>query len=161
MDEFHCEFRKPEHLLKVKVFDKDEIWSADLVEMPKENKYKYILMVIDLYTRYAWAIPLPDKKDQTIAFQEIMDESGRKSNKVWVEKGTEFYNQQVKALPFEIYSTMNDGKAVVIECFNRTLNQMMFKRFASQGHQKWVIILPEILGKYNNKVHSTIKTTRS
>ena len=65
----------------------------------------------------------------------------------------------MKVLPFEIYSAMNDGKAVVIERFNQTLKQMMFKRFTSQGHQKWVNILPEILGKYNNKVHSTIKTT--
>ena len=82
-DELHHEFRKPKHLLKVKVFDKDEIWSADLVEMPKENKYKYILTVIDLHTRCASAIPLPDKKGQTVAkaFQEIMDESGRKPNK--------------------------------------------------------------------------------
>ena len=160
-DELHHEFRKPKHLLKVKVFNKDDIWSADLVEMPKEGKFKYILTVIDLYTRYAWAIPLPDKKGQTVAqaFQAITNESGRKPNKVWVDKGTEFYNQHVKALPFEIYSTANDGKAVVIERFNRTLKQMMFKKFTSQGDQRWNKILPEILERYNNKVHSSIKTT--
>ena len=75
-DELHHEFRKPKHLLKVKVFNKDDIWSADLVEMPKEGKFKYILTVIDLYTRYAWAIPLPDKKGQTVAqaFQAITNE---------------------------------------------------------------------------------------
>ena len=159
-DELHREFRKPEHLLKVKVFDKDDIWSADLVEMPKENKYKYILMVIDLYTRYAWAIPLPDKKGQTVAkaFKRIMNESDRKPKKVWVDKGTEFYNQYVKALPFEIYSTLNDRKVVVVERFNCTLKQMMSK-FTFQGHKKWLKILPEIIDKYNNKVHSTIKTT--
>ena len=52
-DELHHEFRKPEHILKVKVFDKDDIWSADLIEMHEENKCKYILAVIDLYTKYA------------------------------------------------------------------------------------------------------------
>ena len=72
---------------------------------------------------------------------------------VWVDKGTEFYNQYVKALPFEIYSTLNDGKAVVVERFNRTMKQMTSKKFTSQGHKKWHIDI------YNNKVHSTIKTT--
>ena len=88
-----------------------------------------------------------------------MNESGRNPKKMWVDKGTEFYNQYVKALPFEIYSTLNDGKAVVVERFNRTLKQMMSKKFTSQGHKKWLKILPEIIDKYNNKVHSTIKTT--
>ena len=50
-DELHHEFRKPKHFLKVKVFEKDNIWSTDLVEIPKESKFKYILTVIDLYTK--------------------------------------------------------------------------------------------------------------
>ena len=143
------------------VFDKDDIWSADLVEFCEESKFKHILTVIDLYTKYAWAIPLPNKKGQTVAeaFKRIMNESGRNPKKVWVDKGTEFYNHYVKALPFEIYSTLNDGKAVVVERFNRTLKQMMSKKFTSQGHKKGLKILPEIVDKYNNKVHSTIKTT--
>ena len=147
--------------LKVKVFDKDEIWSADLVELRGEPQFKYILTVIDLYTKNVWAVPLPNKKGQTVAeaFKRIMNESGRNPKKMWVDKGTEFYNQYVKALPFEIYSTLNDGKAVVVERFNCTLKQMLFKKFTSQGHKKWLKILPEIIDKYNNKVHSTIKTT--
>ena len=160
-DELHHEFRKPEHLLKVKVFDMDDIWSADLVELRGQPQFKHILTVIDLYTKHVWAIPLPNKKGQTFAdaFKRIMNESGKKPKKVWVDKGTEFYNQYIKALPFEIYSTLNDRKAVVVERFNRTLKQMMFKKFTSQGHKKWLKILPEIIDKYNNKVHSTIKTT--
>ena len=66
--------------------------------------------------------PLPDKKGQTVAqaFQKIMDESGRKPEKIWVDKGTEFYNHHMsKSLPFEKYSTLNEGKAVIIESFNR------------------------------------------
>ena len=114
-DELHREFRKTTHLLKVKVFDKDEIWSADLVELRREPKFKHVLTVIDLYTKYAWAVPLPNKIGQTVAeaFKRIMNESGRKPKKVWLDKGIQFYNQYVKALPFEIYSTLNDGKAVV------------------------------------------------
>ena len=132
-----------------------------MVELRGEPQFKYILTVIDLYTKYAWAVPLSNKKGQTVAdaFKRIMNESGRNPKKMWVDKGTEFYNQYVKALPFEIYSTLNDGKAVVVERFNRTLKQMMFKKFTSQGNQRWFKILPEILERYNNKVHSTIKTT--
>ena len=78
-DELHREFRKPEHLLKVKVFDKDDIWSADLVELRKGPKFKHTLTVIDLYTKYAWAILLPNKNGQTVAnaFKRIMNESCR------------------------------------------------------------------------------------
>ena len=61
-DELHREFRKPKHILKVKVFDKDDIWSEDSVELHDEPKFKHILTVIDLYTKYAWAVPLPNKK---------------------------------------------------------------------------------------------------
>ena len=114
-------------LLKVKVFDKGDIWSADLVELRKEPKFKHVLTVIDLYTKFAWAVPLPNKKGQTVAdaFKRIMNESGRKPKMMWVDKGTKLYYQYVKALPFEIYSTLNDGKAVVVERFNRTLKQML------------------------------------
>jgi len=160
-DELHHEFRKSKHLLKVKVFAKDDIWSADLVEMPKEGKFKYILTVIDLYTKFAWAIPLTDKKGITIAdtFQKIMKDSGRAPIKVWTDHGNEFYNQNIKKLPFEIYSTNNEGKAVVIERFNRTLKQMMFKLFTESGSQKWLHLLSDVVKTYNNKVHRTIGTT--
>jgi len=69
--ELHKEYRKPKTFLKVKVFNKDDIWGADLVEMKKEaasgaapkggEDYKYILTIIDLYTKYAWAFPLKNK----------------------------------------------------------------------------------------------------
>jgi len=160
-DELHHEFRKSKHLLKVKVFAKDDIWSADLVEMPKEGKFKYILTVIDLYTKYAWAIPVANKKGITIsdAFEKIMKKSGRTPTKMWVDQGKEFYNKDVKKLSFEIYSTNNDGKAVVIERFNRTLKQMMFKLFTEKGNQKWLHLLPGVVKTYNNKNHRTIGTT--
>ena len=160
-DELHHEFRKSKYLLKVKVFAKDDIWSADLVEMPKEGQFKYILTVIDLYTKYAWAEPLTDKKGITIAdtFQKIIKDSGRSPKKVWVDHGKEFYNKDVKKLPFEIYSTNNEGKAVVIERFNRTLKQMMFKLFTETGRQKWLHLLSDVVKTYNNKVHRTIGAT--
>jgi len=58
-----------------------------------------------------------------------------------------------------MYSTGNEGKAVMIERLNRTIEEKLWKRFTVQGHQKWVKILPEVVEKYNNTVHSSIKTT--
>ena len=160
-DELHAEFRKSKHLLKVKVFVKDDIWSADLIEMPKQGRFKYILTVIDLYTKFAWAVPLTNKTGKLVAeaFERIIKESSRKPNKLWVDQGKEFYNKDVKKLGFEIYSTNNEGKAVVIERFNRTLKNMMFKIFTERGSQNWLHLLPDIVRRYNNKVHSTIGTT--
>jgi hypothetical protein len=92
-DEIHKQFMKPKHLLKVKVFEKDDIWSADLINMPPQNGYIYCLTVIDLYTRFAWVEPLKNKKGITvkIAFEKIFKESKRHPKHLWVDKGREFF----------------------------------------------------------------------
>ena len=59
----------------------------------------------------------------------------------------------------QLYSTENEGKAVVIERLNRTLKQMMWKQFTVQGNQNWLKVLPNVVEAYNNKVHRMIKTT--
>ena len=69
--------------------------------LSKYNKgIKYLLCAIDLFSKYAWVIPIKDKKGITItnAFQKIMKESNRKPNKIWVDKGSEFYNNSVKKM---------------------------------------------------------------
>ena len=59
----------------------------------------FLLCVIDIYSKYAWVVPLKDKKVITIvnAFQKILDDSKRKPNKIWVDKGSEFYNRSMKS----------------------------------------------------------------
>ena len=88
--------------------------------LSKYNKgIKYLLCAIDLFSKYAWVIPIKDKKGITItnAFQKIMKESNRKPNKIWVDKGSEFYNNSVKKWlrdnDIEMYSTHSEGKSVV------------------------------------------------
>ena len=77
---------------------KDNIWGADLADMQlisKFNKgFRFLLCVIDIFSKYAWVVPLKDKKGVSIvnAFQKILKESNRKPNKIWVDKGSEFYN---------------------------------------------------------------------
>ena len=139
----HKFYRKPPTYLKVKVFAKDDIWSADLVEMPHESlgrsgKYKYILTVIDLFTRYAWAIPLKNKTASTVkdAFEYIFNTSKRMPKKLWTDRGMEFYAKIMKSFlsqqNIELYSTNNEGKAVMVERLNRTLKGLMWKKFTNK-----------------------------
>ena len=81
---------------------KDNIWGADLDDVQLiskfNNEFRFLLCVIDIFSKYVWVIPLKDKKDLSIvdAFQNILDDSDRKPNKIWVGKGSEFYNNSFK-----------------------------------------------------------------
>ena len=99
-NELHKPFRKPKQLRKINFRSKDNIWNADLVMMPVEDEYKYILTVLDGYTRYAWAVPLKHKDGLTVsnAFKKIMKASKRKPNKLFVDQGKEFYNEHMYKL---------------------------------------------------------------
>ena len=78
------------------------IWGVDLADMQSLSKYnrgiKYLLCVIDLFSKYAWVIPIKDKKDTSIvnAFKKLLRDSNRKPNKIWVDQGSEFYNKPFK-----------------------------------------------------------------
>ena len=79
---------------------KDNIWDVNLADMQlisRHNKgMRYLLCVTDLFTKYAWVVPLKDKKGVTIvnAFQSILNSSKRKPNRIWVDQGSEFYNKR-------------------------------------------------------------------
>ena len=99
----------------------------------KFNKeFRFLLWVLDVYSKYAWVIPLEDKIGITItnAFQKKLDESNRKPNKIWLDKVSEFYNRSVKSFllnnDVEIYSTYNEEKTVYSEKFIGTLKNKIF-----------------------------------
>ena len=77
------------------------------------QRFRFLLCVIDIYSKFAWVIPLKAKKGITItnAFQKILDESNHKPNKIWVDKGSEFYNRSIKSWlekdAIKMYSTRN------------------------------------------------------
>ena len=77
---------------------KDNIWGADSADMQLISKFdkafRFLLCVIDIFIKYACVVPLKDKKGVSIvnAFQKFLKESNRKPNKIWVDKGSEFYN---------------------------------------------------------------------
>ena len=93
------------------------------------------------------------------AFQKILDISERKPNKIWVDKGSEFYNNSFKKWlkdnDIEMYSIHNEGKSVVAERFTRTLKNKIYMTSISKN--VYIDKLDDIVNEYNNKYHKTIK----
>ena len=120
------------HKLIIRTFKKrklhspfiDDDWGADLADMQvisKFNKrFRFLLCVIDIYSKYAWGFPLKDEKEITItnAFQTTLDGSNWKPNKIWVDKDSEFYNSSINLFlqnnDIEMYSIMHNERKSVI-----------------------------------------------
>ena len=146
---------------------KDNICGVDLADMQslsRKNKgIKYLLCAIDLYSKYAFVIPLKDKKGISIvnAFNKIIKQSNRKPNKIWVDQGGEFYNNVFEKWlsdnDINMYSTYNEGKSVVAERFIRTLKNKLYKHTTATGKNVYYNVLDDVVNKYNNNKHSTIK----
>ena len=145
----------------------DDVWAADLVEMQewkKVNKgYRYILNVIDCFSKFAWSVPLKDKKGETVldAFKYIVEISKRKPAYIWVDEGKEFYNKDMtawlKAEKITRYSTHGEHKSAIAERFNRTLKERMWHRFTAENTRIWIDMLDDLVSKYNNSYHETIR----
>ena len=124
---------------------------------------KYLLCAIDFFSKYTWVVPLKDKREISIinAFQKILDNSNRKPNKIWVDEGGEFYNNLLKRFlkinNIDMYSTYNKGKSVVAEKFIRTLKNKIFKHMTAVSKNVYFHVLDDIVNKYNNTAHRTIK----
>ena len=146
---------------------KDNIWGVDLADMQplsRKNKgIKYLLCTTDLYSKYAFVIPLKDKKGiSTVnAFNKIIKQSNRKLNKIWIDQGGEFYNNVFKKWLSDndiiLYSTYNEGKSVVAERFVRTLKNKLNKHMTATGKSVYYDVSNDVVNKYNNTKHSTIK----
>ena len=146
---------------------KDNIWAADLADMKlisKFNKgFRFLLCVIDIYSKYAWVVPVKDKKGVSIsnAFRSILNKSNKKPNKIWVEKGSEFYNRSMKSWleknDTEMYSTHNEGKSVVAENFNRIIKNNIYKHMTSISKNVYIDKLDDIVNEYNNTKDRTTR----
>ena len=182
-DELHKPIKRNFTRRRVIVNHVDEIWAADLVEMQQLSNwnkgYKYLLMVIDIFSKFGWIVPLKDKKGETVtkAFQQIFKEgdkperpSGLKASDymskpeyLWNDKGSEFYNKHMKDLldkhNIKLYSTENEEKSSVVERWNRTIKTKLWKQFTAQGNTMYLDILPMLLKQYNMSKHSSIKMT--
>ena len=143
----------------------DNIWGVDLAHMQSLSKYnggiKYLLCAINLFSKHAWVVPVKHITAIAIgnACQKIT--SKRKPNKIWVDLGSEFYNnlfkRSLKVNNIEMYSTYNEGKSVVAEKFIRTLKNKIFQHVTAVSKNVSFDVLDDAVDKYNNIVHRSIK----
>ena len=174
-EEFHNPIIRKFEKRKVHAAFKDNIWGADLADMQLLSRYnkgiRFLLCAIDIFSKYAWVVPLKDKKGISIvkAFQIILKQSSRcakgsaqhvKPNKIWVDKGSEFYNAFFKKWLRDnnivMYLTHNEGKSVVAERFIRTLESKVYKYMTSISKNVYINVLDDIVNEYNNTYHTTI-----
>ena len=128
-----------------------------------KNLYvKYLLCVIDLFSKYVFVVPLKDKKGASVVkgFKKIVNESGREPNKIWVDQGSEFYNKTLKNWlkdeGIEMYSTYNEGKSVVAARFITTLKNKLYKHMTAIGKNVYWNVLDDVVAKYNDTINRSI-----
>lgn len=147
---------------KVLSYGIGELMQCDLADLSKLSKYnkgnKFLLTAIDVFSKKAYAIPLKNKKADTLvkAFKKLFKISGPIS-KIQTDFGKEFYNKQVQTL-FKMqnihhYSSYSEYKASVVERFNRTIKNKIYKIFTHRKSYKYIDILQKVLDSYNNSVH--------
>ena len=160
-EELHKPIRRKFNKRRVLVNGIDRIWAADLVDMQAFSKFnrgvKYLLAVIDVFSKYGWLIPLKDKTGKSVAsaLETIFKE---RKLEMWVDKGKEFYNKGVKDL-IELYSTENEEKSSVVERWIRPMKEKMWKYFSANSMNVYINVLPDLVREYNNTRHSSIKMT--
>jgi len=168
VSELHAPARRFFKRRKVVLKCIDDLWQADLVDLQvykKFNKgYRYLLIIIDCFSKFAWAEPLKTKTgvEVTEAVNKIINAyPKRKPNFLQTDLGKEFYNHNWRNLMerenIHHYSTYSTMKACIAERFIRTLKCLIFREFNLRGNYKWIEFYQKILYNYNNKVHSTIK----
>ena len=133
-----------------------------MTKYSRMNKgYKYIFTNIDIFSKYAWGFPIKSKKISDIkpCFEKIFKE--RKPKFIWSDQESAFFSKEMLKF-FEdnnvkIYYTYSNLKAVVIERFNRSLRELMMKKFVESNDTIWYNILPNLIKAYNNRYHRSIK----
>ena len=144
------------------VTEYDGQWQADLVDissLARFNKgYKYLLTCIDVFSKFAWVVPLKNKTGESLVngFQSTLD-LGRTPGKVQTDKGTEFLNRNfqsfLKEKSIHFFTTNNELKASVVERFKRILKTRMWKYFTAKNTRVYIDILQNIVHAYNNSYH--------
>ena len=147
----------------------DEIWAADLVGMQMLSKWnkgiKYLLMVIDVFSKYGWIKPPKDKKTETVskAFDEMFKSSKRLPKMLWTDKGSEFiskhFKEFLKTKGIKLYHTENEEKSSVDERWNKTMKNRMWKMFTVNNNTVYWDKIDKLVNDYNNARHSSIKMT--
>lgn len=167
INELHREARRNFKRRKTEMRGINDTLQADLVEMipyAKQNgNMKYILTVINIFSKKAYVRALKNKSAIEVmrSMESILNSLGHPIVHLHVDNGTEFYNATMKKMlkqrKIHIYSTFTTKKAAIVERFNRTLKNRMWKEFSFRGSYKWVDILQSLVDDYNHTKHRTIK----
>ena len=153
---------------KTDVYHIDDIWSLDILDLkdygPENNRgYRYVLVVIDNFSKFGWTTHLKNKNAQTKkdSFEKILINSKRKPNLIEADRGEEFYNNIFQDFlnknDIKLYSRNTSLGAVFAERFNRTIRDLLKKIVFEQGDANWIDILPTITKQYNSRIHSSTK----
>ena len=145
----------------------DHQWQADLADLNDIVKYndgyRYLLTVIDCFSKFGWAIPIKRKDADTLVdgFKTLFKESSpRLPERLQTDKGKEFLNSKVQELlrqnKIHHFVTQNETKAAMVERFNRTLKTKMFTYFTANKTYRYLEVLPKLLYAYNHSTHRTI-----
>ena len=155
---------------KTDVHHIDDTWSLDILDLkdygPENNRgYRYVLVIIDNFSKYGWTVPLKNKNAQTIkdSFENILTNSKRKPNLIETDRGKEFYKNIFQDFlnknNIKLYSRNSSYGAVFAERFNGTIRDLLKKPVFEKGDGNWIDVLQTITKQYNNKTHSSTKLT--
>ena len=143
-EELHKPITRNFRKRRVISYEIDKIWAGDLVEIQKYSKWnkgvKYLLTVIDVFSKYGWIVPLKDKKTESVssAFDRIFKKSKGKPEKLWTDKGSEFiskhFKEFLKKKNITLYHTENEEKSSVVERWNKTMKNKMWKMFSANNN---------------------------
>ena len=144
----------------------DHLWQADLSDVSSLKNYnngnRFLLFVIDSFSKFAWVRPMKDKTAQSItqAMRSILDDSGRKPLHFQTDKGGEFLNRPFRGLMKEknikFYTSQNEEtKAAFVERLQRTYKTKMFRFFTDRNTLKYVNVLQDLMDSYNSTIHSS------
>ena len=162
----HRPLRRKFHRRKVIVSGIDDQWQADLLDVSNLKTHNdgvtFLLTVIDILSKMAWVVPLSKKTGPSIvnAFQVIFKQ-GRKPRKLNTDQGTEFLNRTFQAFlkqeDIHFFTSKNEPKCAVVERFNRTLRQKLWKHMTAKQTHRYINTLPHLVSGYNHSWHRSIR----
>ena len=155
---------------KTDVYYIDDIWSLDIRDLkdygPENNRgYRYVLVIIDNFSKFGWTSPLKNKNAQTIkdSFENILISSKRKPNLIESDRDKGFYNNIFQDFlnknDIKLYSRNSSFGSVFAERFNRTIRDLLKKPVFEKGDGNWIDVLQTITKQYNRRIHSSTKLT--
>ena len=163
------QYSKPRKYSPIFVRNKRELFQCDLISftqnnLPQENDdFKHLFTTIDVFSKMAWVYPIRDKKCETVllCFKDILNKCGKKPERVQTDRGTEFicktFEKYFKDEMIFHYLSYSDRKCPVVERFNLTIQQLIYKIMEYKSTNRWIDCIEQAMKIYLNRKHSTIK----